>query len=92
MGVGGFGFASWQSSSFLLLLLLVAVVAVVTMVEDVAVVGAVVEAVVEAVVGAAGVEIDFKSDGLTPVRVLGRDISLWPNRTKNTFCFRLLYA
>jgi hypothetical protein len=64
--------------------LVAVVVVVVTMVEDVAIVGA--------VVGAAGVEIDFKSDGLTPVRALSRDISLWPNRTKITFCFRLLYA
>ena len=40
--------------------------------------------------GAAGVEIDFKTDGLTTVRGLGRDISLWPNRTEITFCFRLL--
>ena len=91
MGVSGFGFASWQSSSFLLLLLLVAVVVVVvTMVEDVAIVEAVAGVVVGVVVGAAGVEIDFKTDGLTPVRGLGRDISLWPKRTEIRFYFRLL--
>ena len=83
VGVSGFGSRQSSSSSSLLLLLLAVVVAAVTsMVEDVAVVGA--------VVGAAGVEIDFKTDGLTPVRGLGRDISLWPNRTEITFCFRLL--
>ena len=100
VGVSGFGFASWQSSSSLLLLLLVAVVAVVavvfSMVEDVAivgaVVGAVVEAVVGAVVGAAGVEIDLKTDGLNPVRGSGRGISLWPKRTEIRFYFRLLLA
>ena len=53
-------------------------------------VAAVAEAAGAAVVVAAGVEIDFKTDGLTPVRGLGRDISLWPNRTEITFCFRLL--
>ena len=98
VGVSGFGFASWQSSSFLLLLLLVAVVVVVVTMVDVAIVEAVAGVVVEAVagvvvgvvVGAAGVGIDFKTDGLTPVRGLGRDISLWPNRTEITFCFRLL--
>jgi hypothetical protein len=91
MGVSGFGFASWQSSSFLLLLLLVAVVVVVvTMVEDVAIVEAVAGVVVGVVVGAAGVEIDFKTDGLTPVRGLGRDISLWLKRTEIRFYFRLL--
>lgn len=90
--MSGFGFASLQPSSSLLLLPLVAVVAVVAVVfstvEDVAVVGV----VVVAVVGAAGVEIDFKTDGLTPVRGLGRDISLWPNRTEIRFYFRLLKA
>ena len=96
VGVSGFGFASLQPSSSLLLLPLAAVVAVVAVgfstVEDVAVVGVVVVAVVGAVVGAAGVEIDFKTDGLTPVRGLGRDISLWPNRTEIRFYFRLLKA
>ena len=94
VGVSGFGFASWQSSSSLLLLLLVAVVAVVavvfSMVEDVAIVEAVVEAVVGAVVGAAGVEIDLKTDGLNPVRGSGRGISLCPKRTEIRFYFRLL--
>jgi hypothetical protein len=96
--VSGFGFASWQSSSFLLLLLLVAVVVVVVTMVDVAIVEAVAGVVVEAVagvvvgvvVGAAGVEIDFKTDGLTPVRGLGRDISLWLKRTEIRFYFRLL--
>ena len=91
VGVSGFGFASWQSSSFLLLLLLVAVVVVVvTMVEDVAIVEAVAGVVVGVVVGAAGVEIDFKTDGLNPVRGSGRGISLWPKRTEIRFYFRLL--
>ena len=97
VGVSGFGSRQSSSSSSLLLLLLAVVaaaaaLAVSSMVADVVVVGVVAGAVVGAVVGAAGVEIDFKSDGLTPVRGLGRDISLWPNRTKITFCFRLLYA
>ena len=90
VGVSGFGFASWQSSSFLLLLLLVAVVVVVVTMVDVAIVEAVAGVVVGVVVGAAGVEIDFKTDGLTPVRGLGRDISLWPKRTEIRFYFRLL--
>ena len=87
VGVSGFGSRQSSSSSSLLLLLLAVVavaaaVAVSSMVADVVVVGV--------VVGAAGVGIDFKTDGLTPVRGLGRDISLWPNRTEITFCFRLL--
>ena len=94
VGVSGFGFASWQSSSSLLLLLLVAVVAVVavvfSMVEDVAIVGAVVGVVVGVVVGAAGVEIDLKTDGLNPVRGSGRGISLRPKRIEIRFYFRLL--
>ena len=95
MGVSGFGLRESSSSSSLLLPLLAVVaaaVAVSSMVADVAVVGVVVVAVVVAVVGAAGVEIDFKTDGLTPVRGLGRDISLWPNRTEIRFYFRLLKA
>ena len=94
VGVSGFGFASWQSSSFLLLLLLVAVVVVVVTMVDVAIVeavaGVVVGGVVGVVVGAAGVEIDFKTDGLNPVRGSGRGISLWPKRTEIRFYFRLL--
>ena len=45
-------------------------------VEDVAVVGVAVVVVVVVVVGAAGEGIDFKTDGLTPGRGLGRGISL----------------
>ena len=80
MGVSGFGLRQASSSSSLLLLLLdvvaaVAAVVVSSMVADVAVVGAVVGVVVGVVVGAAGVGIDFKTDGLSPVRGLGRDIS-----------------
>ena len=88
VGVSGFGSRQSSSSSSLLLLLLAvaAAAAVSSMVADVVVAGV----VVGVVVGAAGVEIDFKTDGLTPVRGLGRDISLWPNRTEITFCFRLL--
>ena len=85
VGVSGFGSRQSSSSSSLLLLLLAVVaaaVAVSSMVADVVVVGV--------VVGAAGVGIDFKSDGLTPVRGLGRGISLWPNRTEIMFCFRLI--
>ena len=95
VGVSGFGSRQSSSSSSLLLLLLAVVVAaaaaaVSSMVADVVVVGVVAGVVVGVVVGAAGVGIDFKTDGLTPVRGLGRDISLWPNRTEITFCFRLL--
>lgn len=94
VGVSGFGSRQSSSSSSLLLLLLAVVAAaaaaVSSMVADVVVVGVVAGVVVGVVVGAAGVGIDFKTDGLTPVRGLGRDISLWPNRTEITFCFRLL--
>lgn len=94
VGVSGFGSRQSSSSSSLLLLLLAvaaaAAAAVSSMVADVVVVGVVAGVVVGVVVGAAGVGIDFKTDGLTPVRGLGRDISLWPNRTEITFCFRLL--
>ena len=96
VGVSGFGSRQSSSSSSLLLLLLAvaAAAAVSSMVADVVadvVVDVVVAGVVVGVVvGAAGVGIDFKTDGLTPVRGLGRDISLWPNRTEITFCFRLL--
>ena len=86
MGVSGFGLRQASSSSSLLLLLLavvaaVAAVVVSSMVADVAVVGV--------VVGAAGGGIDFKTDRLTPVRGLGRDISLWPNRTQIMFFKRI---
>ena len=93
VGVSGFGSRQSSSSSSLLLLLLAVVavaVAVSSMVADVVVVGVVAGVVVGVVVEAAGVGIDFKTDGLTPVRGLGRDISLWPNRTEIMFCFRLL--
>lgn len=92
VGVSGFGSRQSSSSSSLLLLLLAvaAAAAVSSMVADVVVDVVVAGVVVGVVVGAAGVEIDFKTDGLTPVRGLGRDISLWPNRTEITFCFRLL--
>jgi hypothetical protein len=92
VGVSGFGSRQSSSSSSLLLLLLAvaAAAAVSSMVADVVVDVVVAGVVVGVVVGAAGVGIDFKTDGLTPVRGLGRDISLWPNRTEITFCFRLL--
>ena len=92
VGVSGFGSRQSSSSSLLLLLLLAvaAAAAVSSMVADVVVDVVVAGVVVGVVVGAAGVGIDFKTDGLTPVRGLGRDISLWPNRTEITFCFRLL--
>ncbi|GEM_PF-6093779 len=57
-----------------------------------AVVVAVAEAAGAAVVVAAGVEIDFKTDGFTTVRGSGRDISLWPKRTEIRFYLRLLKA
>jgi hypothetical protein len=55
-------------------------------------VAAVAEAAGAAVVVAAGVEIDFKTDGFTTVRGSGRDISLWPKRTEIRFYLRLLKA
>ena len=99
VGVSGFGSRQSSSSSSLLLLLLAVVAtaaAVSSMVADVVVADvvvadvAVVGVVVGVVVGAAGGGIDFKTDGLTPVRGLGRGISLWPNRTEIMFCFRLI--
>ena len=94
VGVSGFGSRQSSSSSSLLLLLLAVVVvaaaAVSSMVADVLVADVVVEGVVVGVVvGAAGVEIDLKTDGLNPVRSSGRGISLWPKRTKIRFYFRV---
>jgi len=89
VGVSGFGSRQSSSSSSLLLLLLAVVAAaaaaVSSMVADVVVAGV----VVGVVVGAAGVEIDLKTDGLNPVRSSGRGISLWPKRTKIRFYFRV---
>ena len=65
--------------------------AVSSMVADVLVADVVVEGVVVGVVvGAAGVEIDLKTDGLNLVRGSGRGISLWPKRTEIRFYLRLL--
>ena len=94
VGVSGFGSRQSSSSSSLLLLLLAVVAvmaaAVSSMVADVLVADVVVEGVVVGVVvGAAGVEIDLKTDGLNPVRSSGRGISLWLKRTEIRFYFRL---
>ena len=64
--------------------------AVSSMVADVLVADVVVAGVVVGVVvGAAGVEIDLKTDGLNPGRSSGRGISLWPKRTIIRFYFRV---
>jgi hypothetical protein len=94
VGVSGFGSRQSSSSSSLLLLLLAVVAvmaaAVSSMVADVLVADVVVAGVVVGVVvGAAGVEIDLKTDGLNPVRSSGRGISLWLKRTEIRFYFRL---
>jgi hypothetical protein len=99
VGVSGFGSRQSSSSSSLLLLLLAVVAvmaaAVSSMVADVLVADVLVADVVVAgvvvgvVVGAAGVEIDLKTDGLNPVRSSGRGISLWLKRTEIRFYFRL---
>jgi hypothetical protein len=94
VGVSGFGSRQSSSSSSLLLLLLAVVAvmaaAVSSMVADVLVADVVVAGVVVGVVvGAAGVEIDLKTDGLNPVRSSGCGISLWLKRTEIRFYFRL---